>query len=1069
MIATVSATEGDLTGTVSYTITGGNDDGLFEIDGTTGAVSLAVGKSLDAETATSHVLTVTADESDGSGTDTATVSITVTDVDEFDPVFGADDYPATVAEDIVDTSVITTVSATEDDLTGTVSYTITGGNDDGLFEIDGATGAVSLAAGKSLDAETATSHVLTVTAGESDGSGTDTATVSITVTNVDEFDPVFGADDYPATVTEDIADTVVIATVSATEGDLTGTVSYTITGGNDDGLFEIDGTTGAVSLAVGKSLDAETATSHVLTVTADESDGSGTDTATVSITVTDVDDTPGITVSPTSGLETTEGGGKATFTIVLDSEPTANVMIGLSSDDPGEGTVLPTTVSFTSGDWNVAQTVTVTGVDDLLVDGDIAYTIVLAAAVSTDSLYGGLDPADVNGTNLDNDVPIAYSYFPLSGTMVAGGASYTAGLEPTAEPFDAAALQATDGDAQSITEGESLVGSKKKPKKSSALDNYQWSFGVVADVTSFQLDAWRDANGESDDFLFEYSLNGGGWTALATVNSTTSQSYDVDLSAAPLNGSLLLRVVDTDRSPVKPQNTPTLESVHVDAVSFESLIADLRTRVNIMATDATAVESPLDNGQFTLSREGTTGDLDVFYTVNGSATANTDYTALTGTATIPDGQTSTTITVTPFDDSDAEGNETVIVILAEDDSYFYKVGASGSATVTITDDDLQTFVATDESTVSGSIVGNDYTATTEADGIVETLQEKRSGGKPAKRTSYLDHRWTFADVNGAESFYVTASRPNNSEGDDFTFEYSTDGGSNWSQLATVTTPSLTLYPVALPSAISGTVLVRVIDTDPSTAGNSVRDTVNIDQMYFSSAPLASLVVDGVASTSGGRQLTYKELERASQRATDYWQQREPHSAAVPIPSSITFEMVQIAAPYLGLAYPEQNHIQIDIDAAGFGWNRVDVFSTLIHEIGHLYGRDHDELGESLTPGVHLEPTLPVLFLGHWYDYGHQATGIRPTDWLSVGNDAEIGDLGPSSVLEPSSSPSEDGVWPDDRFHPASVRAIDSVLAAWSRSRRHDRDAEDDLPLFLEEAVEGLLWHWQKVSRKVGVA
>src|SRR6185295_12079813 len=93
-------------------------------------------------------------------------------------------------------------------------------NAGGLFEIDSATGAVSLAAGKSLDAETTTSHVLTVTA--SDGSApVDTATVTITVTDVDDNNPIFGADDYPATVAESINDTTVIATVAATDADIT--------------------------------------------------------------------------------------------------------------------------------------------------------------------------------------------------------------------------------------------------------------------------------------------------------------------------------------------------------------------------------------------------------------------------------------------------------------------------------------------------------------------------------------------------------------------------------------------------------------------------------------------------------------------------------------------------------------------------------------------------------------------------------------------------------------------------------------------------------------------------------
>ena len=58
--------------------------------------------------------------------------------------------------------------------------------------------------------------------------------------------------------------------------------------------------------------------------------------ADVSVTNTD-NDTAGITVSPTSGLVTTEAGGTATFTIVLNTQPTADVTIGLSSSDTTRG------------------------------------------------------------------------------------------------------------------------------------------------------------------------------------------------------------------------------------------------------------------------------------------------------------------------------------------------------------------------------------------------------------------------------------------------------------------------------------------------------------------------------------------------------------------------------------------------------------------------------------------------------------------------------------------------------------------------------------------------------------
>src|SRR5205814_2312799 len=148
------------------------------------------------------------------------------------------------------------------------------------------------------------------------------------------------------------------------------------------------------------------------------------------------DDTAGITVNPTSGLTTTEGGGTATFTMALTSQPTANVTIGLTSNDLTEGTVAPASVTFTSGNWNTAQTVTVTGVDDFGVDGAVAYTIVTAAATSTDGIYNGRNAVDVGVTNTDDDTP-GITVTPTSGlttTESGGTATFTIVLntQPTA-------------------------------------------------------------------------------------------------------------------------------------------------------------------------------------------------------------------------------------------------------------------------------------------------------------------------------------------------------------------------------------------------------------------------------------------------------------------------------------------------------------------------------------------------------------------------------------------------------------------------------------------------------------
>jgi hypothetical protein len=88
--------------------------------------------------------------------------------------------------------------------------------------------------------------------------------------------------------------------------------------------------------------------------------------------------------------------------VVLDSEPTDHVIIGISSSDVSEGTVAPTSLTFTSSDWEYAQAVTVTGVDDAVDDGDIAYTAITAAATG-DPATTASTAADVSVTNTDDD------------------------------------------------------------------------------------------------------------------------------------------------------------------------------------------------------------------------------------------------------------------------------------------------------------------------------------------------------------------------------------------------------------------------------------------------------------------------------------------------------------------------------------------------------------------------------------------------------------------------------------------------------------------------------------------
>jgi hypothetical protein len=290
---------------LTYSITAGNDAGLFSINTTSGVLSIAGGKTLDFETATSHTLTVQA--SDGSNTDNATITISVTNINDNAPAIA--NTSTSVAENTNTDSALLNLNdshtATDNDRDGNaITYSITAGNDAGLFSINTTSGVLSIAGGKTLDFETATSHTLTVQA--SDGSNTDNATITISVTNINDNAPAIA--NTSTSVAENTNTDSALLNLNdshtATDNDRDGNaITYSITAGNDAGLFSINTTSGVLSIAGGKTLDFETATSHTLTVQA--SDGSNTDNATLTISVTNINDnTPVVADEVVEALET---------------------------------------------------------------------------------------------------------------------------------------------------------------------------------------------------------------------------------------------------------------------------------------------------------------------------------------------------------------------------------------------------------------------------------------------------------------------------------------------------------------------------------------------------------------------------------------------------------------------------------------------------------------------------------------------------------------------------------------------------------------------------------------------
>src|SRR3989338_4546390 len=290
--------------------------------------------------------------------------------------------------------------------------------------------------------------------------GAHISTVTHTVTSTDLGYDAIAASDVVSNVTDN--DTAGF-TVSAISGDTTeagGTATFTVvltsqpTGIVTTTVHSNDTTEGTINTSTLVFDAASWNLARTVTVTgADDSVDDGNiaysiilDTATSSddvnydgvnpadVNVSNTDnDAAGFTVSAISG-DTTEAGVTATFTVVLNSEPTGIVTTTVHSNDTTEGTINTSTLVFDAASWNLARTVTVTGIDDSVDDGDIAFSIILDTATSTDDVnYDGVNPADVNVTNTDNDAA-GFTVSAISGDTSEAGGTATFTVELNSEP-----------------------------------------------------------------------------------------------------------------------------------------------------------------------------------------------------------------------------------------------------------------------------------------------------------------------------------------------------------------------------------------------------------------------------------------------------------------------------------------------------------------------------------------------------------------------------------------------------------------------------------------------------------
>ena len=131
-----------------------------------------------------------------------------------------------------------------------------------------------------------------------------------------------------------------------------------------------------------------------------------------------------------------------------------------------------------------------------------------------------------------------------------------------------------------------------------------------------------------------------------------------------------------------------------DAKTATVTLADDEPTVSIAATDATASEEGLETGQFTVTLSNAVSqDVKVFFSIGGTAAHGIDINTITTSVTIPAGQTSATVTVTPRQDTVVENSETVVATLVAQSTY--RVDANNkAATVTLADNEPTVSIAT---------------------------------------------------------------------------------------------------------------------------------------------------------------------------------------------------------------------------------------------------------------------------------------------------------------------------------------------------------------------------------------
>ena len=335
-----------------------------------------------------------------------------------------------------------------------------------------------------------------------------------------------------------------------------------------------------------------------------------------------------ITLSETA--RTVDEGGTATYTVVLDTQPTDDVTVTIASDDADAVTVSPGMLTFTVGNWDMAQTVTLTGVVDA--DGDDAMVMISHSATSSDGNYVIMDAGTVEVTVTDvNSAPTVPSL--AKNANAPAGVSYSDDVLTISAVISAddalLTAESTDPDGDDVTyrlepvapSGSGLLDTLKIDENSGiitlniallAANDDQHAFKVVASDENFDVET------EKQVLVIDIAPNVALSETDLSINEGETATYTIVLASQP-----------TDVVTVTPESNDTDAVTVSGALMFTDNDWDTPQTVTIMGE----FDADGDDTMAMISHSATSSDGN--YVIMDAGTVEVDVTDVNSAPSVP--------------------------------------------------------------------------------------------------------------------------------------------------------------------------------------------------------------------------------------------------------------------------------------------------------------------------------------------------------------------------------------------------------------------------------------------------